>query len=317
MPKVDIAYARAPIVFSSIIGFIYSRLLRCFYIYEAPDVWPDELVVIKSPLLPFVMSFGKIIAKLSYFSADLIITVSESAAEYINSHYNPRTMVVGIPSGVDIENFSPASKAMARDKLIKEKILPAILYNKFIVLYSGRISAAQKIDDLVYAAKSLLENGDIYIIIIGEGAANNRLHNYAVQNNLDNVIFLPFQKREMMPLIISSVDVCTLFLAPEPVYRIAIPTKFYEYLSCQKPIIGVCQGEVEKIIKKYNIGLTCPSGNVKELTYSILKMRKLINSTDILENCKNALQNFSLEAISYEFKTVLENNLVNRKPYPK
>ena len=53
--------------------------MRSKYIYEAPDLWPEELVNVKSLLLPFIMSFGKIVAKLSYKSADIIITVSESA----------------------------------------------------------------------------------------------------------------------------------------------------------------------------------------------------------------------------------------------
>lgn len=311
--RFDVVYARSPIVFSSIVGFIYSRLLRCIYIYEAPDVWPDELVVMESPLLPFIMSFGKIIAKLSYYKADLIITVSESAAEYIISNYDPNAKVFGIPSGVDIEKFSPTPKVIARDKLIKQNILPSILNDKFIILYSGRISPAQKIDDLVQAGKKLLKYQDIYIVIIGEGAANDMLHKVKVQNKIDNVIFLPFQKREMMPSLISSVDVCALFLSPEPVFGIAIPTKFYEYLSCLKPIIGVCHGEVEKIINRYNIGLTCQSGNVDELTESILKIRKLASSTDLLPNCSKALNNFSLETISHEFAKVFQDNFVNRK----
>lgn len=313
LPKVDVIYARSPIVFSSIVGFIYSRLLHSFYIYEAPDVWPDELIVIKSPLLPFIMSFGKIISKMSYCKADIIITVSESAAEYIKSHYKPNAKVFGIPSGVDPEKFAPTLKSIARNKLIEDKLLPSILYDKFVVLYSGRISPAQKIDDLISAAKKLIEFKNIYIIIIGGGATYDRLHKLKVQNNLNNIIFLPFQKRELMPLIISSVDVCTLFLAPEPVYGIAIPTKFYEYLSCLKPVIGVCHGEVEKIIKKYNIGLTCQNGDVDELADSILKMRKIIDSTDLLPYCTDALKNFSLQSISLVFAKVLGNNYPNKR----
>jgi glycosyltransferase involved in cell wall biosynthesis len=306
--RVDIVYARSPIVFCSILGYIYSRLMRSYYIYEAPDIWPDELVVIKSPLLPLVLSVGKIFAKLSYYSPNIILTISEAASDYIKKEYKPKPKVFGIPSGVDSRRFSPLPIEGSRAQLIDIGIYSQELMDKFIVLYSGRLSDAQRVEDLAYAAERLKGYPDIRIVIIGEGPSKNKLIQLKKQKNLVNLVILHPQKRELMPMIISSANVCTLFLSNEPIYDIAIPTKFYEYLGCQKPLIGVCGGEVEKIIRNNNIGFTCRSGEIDKLASAILNLRDIKDLSLLKTNSLMALREFSLESISKKFMNILEQN---------
>ncbi|CAN5837140.1 N/A [soil metagenome] len=306
--KIDIIYARSPIVFCSILGFIYSKLRHSYYIYEAPDIWPDELITIKSPLTSLVSFFGKIFANFSYMSCDLIITVSKSAADYIVKYYKPEKRVYGIPSGVDINKFTPLPRMECRTKLISESIFHSNVLNKFLVLYSGKLSSAQKIDDLIYAAEKLKEHEDIYFIVIGDGPNKSELVKLKNQKGLTNLIFMKPQKRNMMPYIISAVDTCTIFLSPEPVFDIAIPTKFYEYIGCQKPIIGICKGEVARIIQTYNIGYVCEHSNIDELVDAVLKLHNLDDSSSLANNCKNALENFSLDSISKEFHSMFLEN---------
>lgn len=272
--KANIVYARSPIVFCFILGILYSKLMRSKYIYEAPDLWPEELVNVKSLLLPFIMSFGKIVAKLSYKSADIIITVSESAANFIIENYKPKAKVYGVPVGVDINKFTPLSIVEARQQLINNNVFPSYLLNKFLILYSGRISEAQKVEDLAMAAEKLKEYDDIVILVIGEGPNKEKLKILKDERSLNNFIIFPIQKRDLMPLIISSVNICTILLSHEPIFEIAIPTKFYEYLCCRKPLIGICRGEVELIIKNNNIGFSCESGEIDKLVSLILRMRR-------------------------------------------
>ena len=74
--NIDIVYARAPILFSSLIGLVYARTTKAFFIYEAPDLWPEELVVFKTPFSFAIMRLGKIFARFSYTVPDVIITIS-------------------------------------------------------------------------------------------------------------------------------------------------------------------------------------------------------------------------------------------------
>lgn len=167
--NIEMVYSLAPILFSSISGLFYSIFARCLFIYEASDLWPEELVGTRTHLLPLIMSIGKIAAKLSYAMPDIIITVSGLAARYINKEYRPKAPVYNIPIGVDRNKFPRISKDYAREQLIRNKIMPHDLENKFIILYAGLISKAQGIENLAYAADKLKDDGSIAILVVGEG----------------------------------------------------------------------------------------------------------------------------------------------------
>ena len=67
------------------------------------------------------------------------------------------------------------------------------LVDKFVVLHSGRLGVAQDLTLLLKCAKDLKEYSDIKVLIIGEGMRLKILKQFARENNLYNVIFLPYQ----------------------------------------------------------------------------------------------------------------------------
>lgn len=110
-----------------------------------------------------------------------------------------------------------------------------------------------------------------------------------------------------MPTIISAADACAVLLSAEPIFDIALPSKFYEYLACCKPIIGVCRGELAEVIKSSDIGFTVASGDIQNLV-SVIKYLK--NSPDLVQimqkNSYNTLQRFSLDNISINLANALK-----------
>jgi len=308
--KIDLVYARAPIIFSSFIGFVYSSITRSFFIYEAPDLWPEELVVFRSIFSPFVERFGRILARISYSVPDIIITIGEMAAERIIKEYRPKTRVYSIPIGVDPKVFSKLPKRNSRDELLKKRILPYGLEGKFIIFYSGLISTAQNVESLLYAADKLKLDKEICILIIGDGPEKNRLEELKSQKGLENVYLLSTQPRAIMPLIISAVDVCTISLSPEPIFSIAVPSKFYEYLSCCKPLIGICKGELANIIDLNEIGFSVIPEDTDKLVSVIEKFKNSSELLHVIENnCLNTLQRFSLDTLTVKFSDILKNEM--------
>ncbi len=306
--KVDLVYARAPFPFSSIAGFVYSKITRSFFVFEAPDLWPEQLVILETHLLPIIMRIGRVVAKWSYSVPDVIITVGELAANHISREYEPKAPVYGIPIGVDPDRFPRISTHDSRTKLIKMCIIPSDLQDKFIVLYSGIISNNQRVENLAYAARKLKKDDEkeIAILIIGEGDEKRKLQELKLIHNLNGLYILPPQPREIMPVLISAADLCAILLSFESIFDAALPTKFYEYLACGKPMIGVCRGELADIINSSEIGRTADPGNVDKVV-SIIKFLK--NSPDLMQtletNCYITLQRFSLDAISNQFLDLL------------
>ena len=309
--RVDVVYARAPILFSSFIGSVYAKLRHSFFILEMPDLWPEELVAIKTNVFFIVMPIGRALAKLAYALPDTIVTISTSAANRISADYRPGVPVYGIPVGVDSSNFKSLQKNNARNELIKTNLFPSELTDKFIVLYTGIVSEAQKVENLAYAAEKLKHEKEIAIVIIGEGEQKKLLEQLKVEHNLQNFYLLPTQPRSLMPTIISSADVCAIMLSSEAIFQIALPTKFYEYLASKKPLIAVCEGELANVINSNNIGKALNHKEIDGLAETIKEFKESSSMLQTMQNnCEKVLQNFSIEKISSDLHKIIEKEIV-------
>lgn len=312
--KISLVYALAPIIFSSFIGTIYSKITNSFFIYEVSALWPEELIASRTSLHFITLSFGKILAKISYTVPDMLVTISEFAARYISTNYKPNKMIYALPIGVEPSRFPAKSKESSRKELIDIKIFPAALNNKFIVLYAGVITKITNVENLVYAADMLKDDNDVAFLIIGEGEEKSRLEDIKLTGNLNNLFFLPFQDGAFVPHIISSADVCVVPLSSDPIYNATIPTKFFDYLACHKPQIGICGEELAMIINSNKIGLTVKDREIDKLVAGILSLKNspsLIHSME--QNSHVVLKEFSLSTLASKFNHVLKEEIMKKE----
>lgn len=311
--QITLVYARSPVLFCSLAGLVYSGVSKAFYIYEVPDLWPESLIVFPSHFSRLINFMGKFVAKLSYSFPDMIITTTNGAAEHIRTIYTPHAPVQGVPVGVDTKKFSPSSKDECRETLIAEGFIPSHLRNKFILLYSGTISEAQKVETLAELSERLraMHDDSVEILVIGEGSAKSKLEFTKEEKNLQNFQLLPPQPRNKMAHIISACDCCIVMLAPEPIFRIVVPNKLYEYIACRKPIIGVCDGELANIIRQRKIGYVIGQDKIEEFAQIVIT---LSHSPEVLlsmeSNAAIALKELSIDGISERFKEILAGKVI-------
>jgi len=301
-------------MFSSFIGFYYSKITRAFFIYEVSAFWPEELVAINKSVYCILIVFGKIFAKISYSLPDMLIVISKLAAKYIADNYHPKVVIYSMPIGVDPSRYPRRTKESSRKELIKERIIPSALENKFIVLYSGVITKITNVRNIVYAAKKLdKQDKNIAFLIIGEGEEKHSIEQFSSDNILKNLYLLPFQDAKWVPHIISAADVCVVPLSAEPIYETTIPTKFFDYLACNKPQIGICKGELEELINTNKIGLTVKDGETDKLVEVLLSMSNSPSLIDsMILNSSHLLSNFTLDTLSTNLNKMLEDEILIR-----
>lgn len=317
MPKIlgivkpKLTYSITPTLFSSIIGYWYSRASKSFLIYESSDLWPEQLVAIKTNLFFVIRYVGKILAKISYTLPDMIIVTSTLAAKYVTDKYYPKAFVYALPLGIDDSLYNIVSKESARNELIRKKIIPENVANKFIILYAGTLNKVTKVEILFLAADRLKDKSDdIVFLVIGEGDEKEKLEEIKIKRKLNNLILLPFPPRLFVSQIISAADVCVVTLSPEPPYHATIPTKFFDYLACHKPQIGVCEGELANLINDNKIGATVKDGEVDNLVNTILHFRESSAQLQEMEkNSRSVLERFSLESLAPKLEDVLKKRL--------
>jgi glycosyltransferase involved in cell wall biosynthesis len=116
-----------------------------------------------------------------------------------------------------------------------------------------------------------------------------------------------------MPIVISSADSCTIQLSFEPIFDIALPTKFFEYIASGKPMIGICRGELANIINSNDIGRTVNFGDIDSLVTTI---RDFKNSPNLMQtmknNCYRTVERFSLDSLSSELQYILRKEMSSR-----
>jgi glycosyltransferase involved in cell wall biosynthesis len=308
--RIALVYSLAPILFSSFIGYVYSKTTKTFFIYEVSALWPEELVAYRTKLYFIILKLGKILAKISYMLPDMLIVISDLTVEYVTNNYKPKVLIYPLPIGVDHSRYQRKSKESSRKELIEKKIISRDLENKFIVLYAGIISKVTKVDNLLYAANKLKNDTNIVFLVIGEGEEKSRLEEIKLSYNITNLVFLPFQPSMMVPHIIFAADVCVVPLPSEPIYRVTVPTKFFDYLACLKPQIGICVGELAKLIDSNNIGITLNDRIVDKLAEVILTLKNspsLIKSMEL--NSHSVLLEYTVDNLAVKFDLVLKKQI--------
>jgi glycosyltransferase involved in cell wall biosynthesis len=310
----QIVYALAPILFSSVIGFLYSKVTKSLFIYEVSAFWPEELKAFKNRGYIILLQLGKIFAKISYIIPDMLVVISQNAEKYVTEHYHTKRQIHVMPIGVDPNRYPPRTKEYSRKELIRKNILPEALENKFIVLYAGVITRVTKVDNIFYAADKLNNNqDDIAFLVIGEGEEKERLEEFRRVKGLNNLFLLPFQDIIMVPYIISAADLCVVPLSAGQIYETTIPTKFFDYLACNKPQIGICGGELADIINTNKIGVTVKDGEIYKLVDTIIYLKDSPLLLKCMEkNTNGVLQMFSLDTLATKLKEVLKKRLGKR-----
>ena len=140
------------------------------------------------------------------------------------------------------------------------------LDKKFVVGYSGNMGRAHDFDTLIGAMKRLREEENIVFLFIGGGAGKNSLEVAVKQFNLDNCIFKPYQKRTNLSESLSVPDVHFVSLNPG-LEGLIVPSKIYGIIAAGRPsiFVGDLNGEIARMLNKFNCGSSFGIGSDKEL----------------------------------------------------
>jgi glycosyltransferase involved in cell wall biosynthesis len=137
------------------------------------------------------------------------------------------------------------------------------LVDKYVVMHSGNIGHAQNLDALVRSATFLRDLEDLRIAIIGGGARRDELKVLAkvLEVDHDQVLFMGYQPRELLPLSLSAADVHVVGLA-SGLSGYVVPSRLYGILSVGRPVIVAADRESEtaKIVEEVGCGVVVPPG---------------------------------------------------------
>jgi glycosyltransferase involved in cell wall biosynthesis len=175
--------------------------------------------------------------------------------------------VAVITNGVDIEMFRPDAGAAP---VIRAK---HGIDSRFVVLYIGAHGISHALSGILEVASRFRDEADVCFVFVGDGAEKERLVRQAGEWGLSNVRFLPSQPRETVPAWYATADVVLVPLRDIPVFETFIPSKMFEILACERPIVASVRGEARRILERSGGAVVVEPEDVDGIAQAIRTLR--------------------------------------------
>ena len=221
-------------------NYVVSRLKGIKMVYDSHEYFTETPELVHRPK---VQKVWKTIEQFVVPKLDEMITVCDSIAELFEKKYSVKCHV--------IRNI-PARKALPAKGDKKALALPADKH--LLVLQGSGINIQRGAEELVQAMQYL---DDCFLMVIGGGDVLPTLKQMVVSQHLDGrVLFLPrMPYAQMMAYTqLAEFGFC-LDKDTNLNYRFSLPNKLFDFIQAGVPIVASHLIEIEKIIRKYDLGL--------------------------------------------------------------
>lgn len=265
--KADIVVSTSPQFFNGLAGFFVSKLLQTPWVLEIRDLWPESIKAVGAIRQKTVIHILERIETFMYSRADHIVSLTRAFRRHIMARGISSESISIVTNGADLDQFSQ----VAGENEVEGKYG---LNDKFVVSFIGTHGMAHGLDTVLRAAQILEVRKEILFLMVGDGAERNRILNEKDALGLDNVMMLGQQEKRLMPHFISASDACMVLLRKSDLFKTVIPSKIFEAMAMERPIIHGVEGESREIIEKAGCGICIEPENAAELADAVLTLYK-------------------------------------------
>jgi glycosyltransferase involved in cell wall biosynthesis len=266
--RADVVICESPPLFLGVTAWLLAKTKGAKFVFNVSDLWPasvEELSVIRHKWL---LRPAYWLEAFLYRRSNLVSGQTQGIVRDIVRRF-PDTRTHWLPNGIDRQQFSsnPDDSAHWREQ-------NGIQTDDFLVMYAGVLGAAQGLQTLLDAAKTLQHDDRVYITIVGDGPERDVLQSTAKEHGLRNVKFIDRQSREQMPAVVGACDAFVVPLKKLSLFRGAIPSKIFEPLALAKPVILGVEGEAKELfMDEARAGVAYEPENASALAAAIEQLR--------------------------------------------
>jgi glycosyltransferase involved in cell wall biosynthesis len=299
----DVLIASSPPFFPHIAGAMVSRMRRVPLVLEVRDLWPDYLVgmgVLKEgPATRALFALERRLLR----GAEHVIVVTESFRERVIAKGVAPERIDVIPNGVDTAQYyaSPGEEPPL-DALRRRD-------GEFVVGYLGNFGAGQALGAIVDAAvRVAARDPSVRFVLAGDGPEREAVQARAAEAGAGNVSVHPPLPKEKTRAFYNACDVCLVPLAPFPILQETVPSKIFEVMACERPVLASLGGEGAAIVGRAGGGVVAPPGDADAIASAVLRLK----ATDAAERAAMGArgrafvrEHYSREALAVRYLEIL------------
>lgn len=241
--KPDIVVATSPQFFVGVAGAIIAKLKRRPFVLEIRDLWPKSIVELGQLGEGPILTALEAIERWLYRSARGVVVNTRAFHDHIAARGVASDHIELVYNGIDPELFRPRPKNLA---LLEKHGLA----DNFTVAYVGTLGLAHGLTLLIDVAERLKAHTELRFVLIGDGADREKLEADVAARGLTNVQLLGLQPRNSMPEWIASIDLLLVILRDLPVFETVIPSKIFEFLAQERPVVLAAKGEIRRMMEE-------------------------------------------------------------------
>lgn len=236
----DVVVTSSPPIFTGISALPLGLLNRKPWIVDVRDLWIDASVglgfISEGGLLEWT---SRTYERITLQVADRVTVTTTILGDRLANRYGiDESKIVHLPNGVDTSEFESNGTSPERN-----------------IVYTGNVGHAQDLEACVRAL-SEMESTDATIKIVGDGDITADLKELVAEEGLEGrVEFTGLVQRKTIPEILDNAMIGVAPLKGDESLEYAIPTKVYEYMSCELPVVATGTGEIETLIEESGGGV--------------------------------------------------------------
>jgi glycosyltransferase involved in cell wall biosynthesis len=274
--KADVVIASSTYPLDIYPAYLIAHFAKAKLIFEVHDLWPLTPIELgKMPKWhPFIIMM-QITEDFAYRKVDRVISILPKALDYMVSRGLAPEKFVYIPNGIDIDEWQSFNALLPPQH--QENIERLKQERKFLICYAGSHGITSALEYFVESAV-YLKDLPIALVLVGQGPEKEKLQKYVVENNLNNVIFLPPVSKNFIPNLLSKMDILYIGWRRSPLYRFGVsPNKLFDYTMAGKPIIHAIEAGND-LVRESGCGISIPPEDSCAIAEAIKKLMSMPSS---------------------------------------
>ncbi len=261
--KTDLIFCESPPLFLGWTAVILKWWKGARLVFNVSDLWPESAVKLGLVTNKQVIGISYWLEHWIYRHADLISGQTQGIVEDIRKRF-PAKPIFWLPNGVDASDLE--SRITDRDWRKEQGFSP----NDLLVYFGGLFGYAQGLDCIIQVANRLKDDSKIKFVLVGDGPEKERLIRIKEELHLSNVYFVDGVPKTAILDVIKAMDIAIIPLKKLDLFLGAIPSKIFEILYLEKPILLGIEGEAKELfIDQAQAGLAFEPENAEQLAAGI------------------------------------------------
>ena len=191
-------------------------------------------------------------------SADALIVVSETLADYARRLGVSSERITVLPNGVDPQRFHPTVSGNDVRSLYN-------LNGKKVIGFVGSLKPWHDLDTLLDAVEFLAKTDEaVHLLVVGQGSRMDQLR--SLGNG--HMTCTGAVEHPAVPRFLAAMDVVVVPYSNEGESYFS-PLKLFEAMAMAKPIVGARVGQVAEVLTHGETGLIYEPGNADDLSARI------------------------------------------------